>query len=286
MSRILAGPRAKSVRQGGEALNGQNPSKLIAAVAVLLTAGLAVACVVLPQGLPRVAISDIVSALLMLSALYVFASNGAGSKGRTRWFWMLQAIGWGLWFCDQLVWIFFDLVRQKRMPDMYPSDALLFLSGAPMIAGLLLRPHRKPTARSARLGMLDFLLLLLWWLYLYVSFIVCWQYISPNVGAYNRSFDVLAAAETILLSWRKGSISRAVGMTSLTLHPLRCSPPSACWDRDCRRLRRARRKNRTAPGWGTSRCWLCFRCPSSRYTHCSITIFRVKFRISGYWLRC
>src|SRR5205807_1010217 len=124
---------------------------------VLLTAGLAVACVVLPQGLPRVAISDIVSALLMLSALYVFASNGAGSKGRTRWFWMLQAIGWGLWFCDQLVWIFFDLVRQKRMPDMYPSDALLFLSGAPMIAGLLLRPHRKPTARSARLGMLDFL---------------------------------------------------------------------------------------------------------------------------------
>jgi diguanylate cyclase (GGDEF)-like protein len=160
---------------------------------------LVVACVFLPRGLALAAVSDIVGGLLMLSALFAFASHAKASKGRLRWFWMLQAVGWGLWFCDQLVWITFDLIMQKKVPAMYPADALLFLAGAPMIAGLLLRPHRQPSERSARLGVLDFLLLLLWWFYLYVSFVVCWQYISPNEGAYNRNFDWLSGTETILL---------------------------------------------------------------------------------------
>ncbi len=192
-------------------MDGRNLSKFIVVVAVLLTAVLTVACVFLPRGLALAAVSDIVGGLLMLSALIVFAANGVASKGRTRWFWMLLAAGWALWFSDQLVWITYDLILQKKVPAMYPADALLFLAGAPMIAGLLLRPHRQPSERSARLGVLDFLLLLLWWLYLYVSFVVCWQYISPNEGAYNRNFDVLSGAETILIAcvllvfWRESS---------------------------------------------------------------------------------
>lgn len=192
-------------------MDGRNLSKFIVVVAVLLTAVLTVACVFLPRGLALAAVSDIVGGLLMLSALIVFAANGVASKGRTRWFWMLLAAGWALWFSDQLVWITYDLILQKKVPAMYPADALLFLAGAPMIAGLLLRPHRQPSERSARLGVLDFLLLLLWWLYLYVLFVVCWQYISPNEGAYNRNFDVLSGAETILIAcvllvfWRESS---------------------------------------------------------------------------------
>ena len=92
---------------------------------------------------------------------------------------------------------------EKKVPAMYPADALLFLAGAPMIAGLLLRPHQQPSERSSRLGLLDFFLLLLWWLYLYISFVVCWQYVSPNEDVYNRNFDCSAGAECILLaaSW-------------------------------------------------------------------------------------
>lgn len=192
-------------------MNGRKVSKFLIVAAVLLTAVLTVACVVLPRGLALTAISDLVSGLLMLSALVAFASLGAASKGRMRWFWMLQAAGWALWFSDQLVWITFDLVLQKKMPSMHPADSLLFLAGAPMLAGLLLRPHLQPSERSARLGVLDFLLLMLWWLYLYVSFVVCWQYISPNEGAYNRNFDLLSLAESILITcvllafWRGSS---------------------------------------------------------------------------------
>jgi diguanylate cyclase (GGDEF)-like protein len=173
----------------------------------VLTAG----CLLLRPGTAQIAISDLVSGLLMLLALFAFASLGVDSKGRTRWFWMLQAAGWALWFGDQVVWITFDLVLKKKLPGMYPADALLFLAGAPMMAGLLLRPHRQPSERSARLGVLDFLLLLLWWLYLYVSFVICWQYIWPNEDAYNRNFDFLSGAETILIVgvllffWRESS---------------------------------------------------------------------------------
>ncbi len=182
-------------------MNGRNPSKFIVATAVLLTAVLIAGCVFLPRGFAQTAVSDIVSALLMLTAFFAFAWNGAASKGRMRWFWMLQAAGWALWFSDQVVWVIFDLVLQKKVPGMFPADALLFLAGAPMMAGLLLRPHRQPSERSVRLGVLDFFLLLLWWFYLYISFVVCWQYISPNEGAYNRNFDVLSIAETVLITF-------------------------------------------------------------------------------------
>jgi diguanylate cyclase (GGDEF)-like protein len=174
--------------------------RLLSAVAVALTAILAVGCLALPRGFARIAVSDLTTALLMFTALCAFAILGFASTGRMRWFWTLQAVGWAMWLSDQAVWIGYDLFLRTKMPPMHPADALLFLAGAPMMAGLLLRPHREPSQRSSRLGALDFFLLMLWWLYLYVSFVVCWQYISPNQDGYNRNFDILSWTETILLT--------------------------------------------------------------------------------------
>jgi hypothetical protein len=144
----------------------RHPSKVWVLAAVFLTAVQALAFAPLARGLARTAISDIGCALLMLSALLVASLNGISSKGRMRVFWILQAAGFGLWLSDQLLWILFDLVLQRKMPVMFSADALLFMAGVPMLAGVLLRPHLQPSARSARLGALDFSLLLLWWLYL------------------------------------------------------------------------------------------------------------------------
>jgi len=166
----------------------------------MLTALLAVSCASLPRGLLLTGISDTVSALLMLIALSTFALNGAASSGRMRWFWVLQSLGWALWLGDQVVWIFYDMVWHLKMPPMHPADSLLFLAGAPMMAGLLLRPHREPSSQSARLGVLDFFLVLLWWLYLYVSLVMSWQYIAPNVDAYNLNFDRLSTIGNLLLA--------------------------------------------------------------------------------------
>lgn len=177
-----------------------NPLLISVACAVLLVAVLAAACAFLPRGFPLTCVSDISSALLMAASLFSFAVLARKSKGRVRWFWTLQAAGWALWLSDQFVWIYYDLHLRHPMPPMHPADSLLFLAGAPMMAGLLLRPHLEPSARSARLGVMDFCLLLLWWLYLYISLVVCWQYVYPNQEGYNRTFDRLSLVEAILLT--------------------------------------------------------------------------------------
>ncbi|HZW94322.1 MAG TPA: GGDEF domain-containing protein [Candidatus Eremiobacteraceae bacterium] len=179
-------------------------SKIWILALVFLTAVQSVAFALLPRGLARAAFSDIVCALLMLSVLIVTSLNGISSKGRMRVFWILQATGWGLWLTDQLLWIVFDLVLQKQMPVMFSADALLFMSGVPILASLLLRPHLQPSARSARLGALDFSLLLLWWLYLYVFYVICWQYVCRDLAHYDRNYNLLVAGEALVLAFVLG----------------------------------------------------------------------------------
>jgi len=185
--------------------------KALLGIVTIITVVMVAGCLFLPRGVAQIAISDIGGAALMFSALIAFAVNGLASKGRLRWFWMLQAGGWALWLADQFVWIFYDLVLNRKLPGMFPADALLFLAGAPMIGGLLLRPHREPSEPSARLGILDFLLLLCWWIYLYVSFVMSWQYPSPNETIYSRNFDLLSETQAVVLSgivlvfWRQSA---------------------------------------------------------------------------------
>ena len=180
-------------------MHGRKLTTILKAASALLLAVLVAGCLWLPRGFAQTAVSDLTGALLMLVAMLAFGQQGLGSSGRLRWFWFLQSAGWGLWLADQVVWIVFDLFLKQPIPSMYPADALLFLAGAPMFAGLLLRPHREPSHTSARLGLLDFFLLSLWWLYLYVAFIVTWQYPWPNEPTYSRNYDLLSAAQTVLM---------------------------------------------------------------------------------------
>jgi diguanylate cyclase (GGDEF)-like protein len=190
-------------------VQGRNHLKLLLWVTVLFIALLTAGCLLLPRGMTVAVVSDTFGTLLIVCAMLAFTWNALAAKGRVRWFWMLQAAGWALWLADQIVWDVWDLVIRRRLPDMYPADALLFLAGAPMLGGLLLRPHRQPSSASARFGLLDFLLLVLWWLDLYVSLVVCWQYPSPNVANYSRNFDLLSEAGSLvmigvlLLFWRE-----------------------------------------------------------------------------------
>jgi diguanylate cyclase (GGDEF)-like protein len=181
-------------------VNRRNALQISVLGAVLLVAILALSCAFMPRSLFLTAVSDTVCALLMFSALFSFLVLGLRSKGRMRLFWMLQAAGWAMWLGDQMVWIYYDLFLHRKMPPMQPADALLFLAGAPMMAGLLLRPHRDQSKQRADLGVLDFFLLLLWWLYLYIAQVVCWQYAYPNVNGYDRNFDLLSMVEAVLLA--------------------------------------------------------------------------------------
>jgi diguanylate cyclase (GGDEF)-like protein len=175
-------------------------SKRWIGVPVGLTLAQAVATVTIPRGFALTAVSDTLFAATILALLLAFAGNAIASQGRLRSVWILQATCWGFWLIDQSAWIVYDIVLRKPMPAMFAGDAILFMAGVPMLAGLLLRPHLEPSHRSVRLGFLDFLQLMLWWIYFYVYLVICWQYVWENVDLYNRNFDRLYLAQILVLA--------------------------------------------------------------------------------------
>jgi len=159
----------------------------------------AVATVLLPRGLSLTAVSDILSASLMLALTLAFAQNAVPIRGRLQAFWVMLAAGWAISLVNQCWWMYYDLVLQEPLPKLFDGDALLILPGALMLAGLLLRPHLQQSEYTSRLGMLDFVLLMLWWVYMYVYLVMCWQYVSPNEDLYNRNYDRLYAVEAVVV---------------------------------------------------------------------------------------
>jgi diguanylate cyclase (GGDEF)-like protein len=183
----------------------------IGATAVLTVAQM-VATALLPRGSALSAVGDFLFAILMISLVLAFATNAFRSQGRMRAFWVLQAACWSFWLADSSLWTLYDVILRKPMPAMFAGDVFLFLAGVPMLAGLLLRPHLEPSKRSVRLGMLDFLLLMLWWVYVYVYLVMCWQYVSENGALYSRNYDRLYLLAVVVLVGVVGlQIKRSAG---------------------------------------------------------------------------
>ena len=83
------------------------------------------------------------------------------------------------------------------MPDLFAGDVMLFLHIVPLMAALALRPHAPRDEYAARVGRLDFALLLVWWFYLYVLIVIPWQYVVADVAAYDRNLNAVYLSENI-----------------------------------------------------------------------------------------
>ncbi|HEY2468124.1 MAG TPA: GGDEF domain-containing protein [Terracidiphilus sp.] len=166
-------------------------TKVWIATATILTLVQCAASAFLPRGLALTTISDFASSLLVLALLIAFASNAITARGRLRVFWIMQTVGWAVSLVNQLWWMVYDVLLRKPVPMLFAGDVLLFVPGLLMLAGFLLRPHIEHSRSSARLGALDFLLLMVWWVFFYAYLVTCWQYVSPVEGLYNRNYDRL-----------------------------------------------------------------------------------------------
>src|ERR1017187_3574796 len=156
-----------------------------------LTLGQIAATVFLPRSLSLTLLNDVIEFLLILSALLVFLVNASASPRPTRLFWMLLAAGWGVTLVAQAIWMYFDLVLRKEAPNPFVGDILLFLSNIPFLAALLLQPHLNSDENHKAEGSVDFLLLLLWWLNLYLFFVVPWQYVVLDEARYGSTYNRL-----------------------------------------------------------------------------------------------
>ena len=178
----------------------RNGAKVWIGTAVGLTLTQALASLALPSGYTLTAISDVALALMLAALVALFTRNAVPARGRLRVFWIMQSVGWLMLLIDQLWWMLYDLVWQKPLPSPFAGDALLFSPGLMMLAGFLLKPHLEQSKRRARLGTLDFLLLMVWWVFFYVFFITCWQYVSTNEALYNKNYDRLYMVEVLIVA--------------------------------------------------------------------------------------
>ncbi len=162
-------------------------------------AALVLAALILPRSFGLTAFSDVVQCFLLISGTAAFVPLASDSRGRIRLFWSLIALGGALWLVYQVYWTYYEVFLRRDVPDLCSWDVILFLHIVPLMAALALRPQVPRDEYAARLGQLDFALLLVWWIYLYVLIVLPWQFVVPDVSAYNRNLNLLYAVEKIAL---------------------------------------------------------------------------------------
>ncbi len=166
----------------------------------LLVGGYCIAALTVSNGRGLTTFGDIMQCAVALFACVGLFLNSFSSEKRTRVFWILLGLGCAAWLVGQSIWTYFEVVLRKDVPNPFAGDVILFLHPVPMIGALALKPHDKRDDLNVHVGYLDFSLLLIWWVYLYLFVVIPWQYIAPNVLAYGWSYDHLAAVENLLLT--------------------------------------------------------------------------------------
>ena len=145
-------------------------------------------------------------------------ANAWSERGANRRFWALMGAGCVLWAANQAAWVYCEVVLRTQLPDPWFMDVFLFLHLVPMIAAVGLRPHLAEGERKLHVGALDFLLLLVWWVFLYAFVVFPWQYVSLDVAAYHRNYSFLYVVESSVLVLMLGLAARGapgVGKSSI-----------------------------------------------------------------------
>jgi diguanylate cyclase (GGDEF)-like protein len=162
-----------------------------------------------PRGFALTAFGDILQNLVLFSAAVVFLANVKTASPKARLFWALMALGLGMWLASQVMWTYIEVYLRHEAPNPFVGDVILFLHIVPMMAAVAIQPHVQQDNRSMRVGTLDFVLLLTWWLFLYLFIVIPWQYVHPVESTYGRSFDLLYVSEELVLTaglflvWRR-----------------------------------------------------------------------------------
>ncbi len=174
------------------------PSKLWISAAAFLVCAQAVASLFLHPSFTLIALSDIVQLVLLFSGAISLLPTVLATRGRIRAFWALMMLGMAFWFSYQALWTYFEVALRTDVPNPFSGDVVVFLHLVPMTAALALQPHVQQDDRTTRLGTLDFALLLIWWLYLYLFAVIPWQYVQAFEPSYDHNLNILYLTEKMV----------------------------------------------------------------------------------------
>src|ERR1700675_776290 len=173
-------------------------SKLWILAAGCLVFAQACASILIAPGFALTVFSDVTQCILLLSGTAALLPNITRNHGRTRLFWCLMTLGIAFWLSYQLLWSYIEVVLRQEVPQPFVGDIVIFLHFVPMMAALALQPQSKKNDHEARLGRLDFVLLLTWWVYLYLFAVIPWQYAYRDELAYGKNLNALYLTEKLV----------------------------------------------------------------------------------------
>ena len=173
----------------------------IALLAGLVLAQIA-ASVFMQRGQSLTIVSDLIAGSLLLAAAVAFVPNTSRVRCpsfQARLFWILMSMGVIFWLAYQCMWNYFEVFRQVEVPDPFLGDIVLFLHQVPMIAALAVLPHLREEERDERVRMMDFALLLIWWVFIYVYAVIPWQTVQVDGPTYDANFNFAYLTEKLAL---------------------------------------------------------------------------------------
>jgi hypothetical protein len=160
------------------------------------------ASLLIPRGEALIIASDLIQGTLLLVATVAFLGNTSRSRCATlhiRLFWILMSAGMLFWLTYQGMWNYFEVIKRQDVPNPFLGDVVMFLHLVPMIAALAVLPHLREDERDERIRMLDFALLFIWWVFIYVYAVIPWQTVQFDEAVYSANLNFAYLTEKLLL---------------------------------------------------------------------------------------
>jgi len=150
-------------------------------------------------GAALTAFSDMSGTGLWFVAVAVMLWAAFSNTGRTRWFWFLMAFGAALVATNFAAWLCYEVIAGREPPNPFWADIPLFLQPVPMMAAAAMRPGSRQREQRFLLSSLNFLILLLWWVYLYMFLVFPNEYVLMDQSVYNVYSSSLFVVEFAVL---------------------------------------------------------------------------------------
>jgi PAS domain S-box-containing protein len=180
------------------------PTALIGIVVIKAVLSLAV-----KPGSFVVSYSGISYFLLLVLGTCFAMRNGIQNTLGGRLLWVLVAAAYGLWSAHQGIAMYYELAQRIEVPDDSIADSLLFLHVGVLVAAVATLPHRDVSDRKPYTAILNALLVLFFWLFIYGYVVFPYQYLFPSAApfSYALRFDMLYLLETLTLVLTVGVVS-------------------------------------------------------------------------------
>lgn len=163
-----------------------------------ITLAFAVVSLTVHRGPALTALTDLTQLVVMLSLLGIAFWSAHRQSGKPRTFWVLMAFGFAFWAANQAAWTIWEVGLHRKIPDPFFFDIILFFHAVPMLAAIAWRPDLE-NKQGALLNVLNFVMLLGWWIFLYAFIVFPHQSVILDVRLYNIYYDRLYGLENALL---------------------------------------------------------------------------------------